>query len=144
MAENLRARDMMTAGVQCVREEQTLLDASRMMRDLSVGCLPICGADQRLKGLITDRDIVVKCCAEGMNPADVTAGSMAGVLHWVDAEAPASEAVDTMEVHQIKRLPVIDVVNGHRLVGMITEANLAKNLSDEAMAEFAARIYAAN
>ncbi|MER7759947.1 CBS domain-containing protein [Streptomyces sp. NPDC097619] len=140
----MRARDMMTSGVQCVGEHQSLRDAARMMRDLDVGCLPICGDDQRLKGMITDRDIVITCCAEGLDPASVEAGSMAGAVHWVDAEADANEAVDTMEVHQIKRLPVIDVVNGHRLIGMITEANLAKNLSDEEIAEFAVRVYAAN
>ncbi|MCF3184081.1 CBS domain-containing protein [Streptomyces polychromogenes] len=144
MTRNLRARDIMTAGVQCVREEQTLLDASRMMRDLNVGCLPICGDDQRLQGLITDRDIVLKCCAEGRDPARMKAGELAGTLHWVDADSNAQEAVDTMEVHQIKRLPVIDVAGGHRLIGMITEANLAKNLSDAEIAEFAVRVYAAN
>ncbi|KJY36521.1 MULTISPECIES: CBS domain-containing protein [Streptomyces] len=144
MTRNLRARDIMTAGVQCVREEQTLLDASRMMRDLNVGCLPICGDDQRLQGLITDRDIVLKCCAEGRDPAQMKAGELAGTLHWVDADSNAQEAVDTMEVHQIKRLPVIDVAGGHRLIGMITEANLAKNLSDAEIAEFAVRVYAAN
>lgn len=144
MDRNLRARDIMTKGVTCVREDQSLLDASRMMRDLNVGCLPICGSDERLQGLITDRDIVVKCCAEGKDPARMLAGELAGTLHWVDAESNAQEAVDTMEVHQIKRLPVIDVAGGHRLVGMITEANLAKNLSDEDIAEFAVRVYAAN
>ncbi|MCX5380576.1 CBS domain-containing protein [Streptomyces sp. NBC_00091] len=144
MNRNLRARDIMTKGVQCVRQEQSLLDASRMMRDLNVGCLPICGDDERLQGLITDRDIVVKCCAEGKDPAKVRAGELAGTLHWVDAETNAQEALDTMEIHQIKRLPVIDVAGGHRLVGMITEANLAKNLSDEDIAEFAVRVYAAN
>ncbi|MCX5192549.1 CBS domain-containing protein [Streptomyces sp. NBC_00249] len=144
MNRNLRARDIMTGDVQCVRQDQTLLDASRMMRDLNVGCLPICGNDERLQGLITDRDIVVKCCAEGKDPAQVRAGELGGVLHWVDSESSAQEAVDTMEVHQIKRLPVIDVAGGHRLVGMITEANLAKNLSDEDIAEFAVRVYAAN
>ncbi|MEV7544812.1 MULTISPECIES: CBS domain-containing protein [unclassified Streptomyces] len=144
MTRNLRARDIMTKGVQCVREDQSLLDASRMMRDLNVGCLPICGDDERLQGLITDRDIVVKCCAEGRDPAAVKAGELAGTLHWVDADGNAQEAVDTMEIHQIKRLPVIDVAGGHRLIGMITEANLAKNLSDAEIAEFAVRVYAAN
>ncbi|MFJ8159749.1 CBS domain-containing protein [Streptomyces sp. NPDC096136] len=144
MTRNLRARDIMTKGVQCVREEQSLLDAARMMRDLNVGCLPICGDDQRLQGLITDRDIVIKCCAEGKDPASTKAGELAGTLHWVDAASNAQEAVDTMEVHQIKRLPVIDVAGGHRLIGMITEANLAKNLSDAEIAEFAVRVYAAN
>ncbi|MFF4578728.1 CBS domain-containing protein [Streptomyces sp. NPDC001389] len=144
MTRNLRARDIMTKGVQCVREEQSLLDAARMMRDLNVGCLPICGDDERLQGLITDRDIVIKCCAEGRDPASMKAGELAGTLHWVDADSSAQEAVDTMEVHQIKRLPVIDVAGGHRLIGMITEANLAKNLSDAEIAEFAVRVYAAN
>ncbi|GHI83974.1 CBS domain-containing protein [Streptomyces xanthophaeus] len=144
MNRNLRARDIMSEGVQCIREDQSLVEASRMMRDLNVGCLPICGADERLQGLITDRDIVIKCCAEGMDPSRMRAGELSGTLHWIDAEANAQEAVDTMEIHQIKRLPVIDVAGGHRLVGMITEANLAKNLSDEDIAEFAVRVYAAN
>ncbi|MFE2246576.1 CBS domain-containing protein [Streptomyces lavendulae] len=144
MTRNLRARDIMTGDVQCVREDQSLLDASRMMRDLNVGALPICGNDGRLQGMITDRDIVVKCCAEGREPAGVLAGDLAGVLHWVDGDTTAQEALDTMEVHQIKRLPVIDMAGGHRLVGMITEANLAKNLSDADIAEFAVRVYAAN
>ncbi|MFD7097825.1 CBS domain-containing protein [Streptomyces xanthophaeus] len=144
MNRNLRARDIMSEGVQCIREDQSLVEASRMMRDLNVGCLPICGADERLQGLITDGDIVIKCCAEGMDPSRMRAGELSGTLHWIDAEANAQEAVDTMEIHQIKRLPVIDVAGGHRLVGMITEANLAKNLSDEDIAEFAVRVYAAN
>ncbi|MFJ7155605.1 CBS domain-containing protein [Streptomyces sp. NPDC101118] len=142
--KNLRARDIMTAGVQCCGEHQTLLDAARMMRDLDVGCLPICGDDQRLQGLITDRDIVMKCCAEGLDPATMKCGELAGTLHWVSAEASAQEAVDTMEVHQIKRLPVIDVSNGHRLIGMITEANVAKNLSDAEIAAFVSRVYVAH
>jgi CBS domain-containing protein len=143
MAENpqLKARDIMSSGVQCVGAHQSLFQASQMMRDLNVGALPICGDDNRLKGLVTDRDIVVKCCAEGIDPATVEAGSLGGELHWIDAEASASDALHTMEEHQIKRLPVIDVKMGHSLVGMITEADLARNLSDEQIAEFATRVY---
>ncbi|KPC66099.1 CBS domain-containing protein [Streptomyces chattanoogensis] len=143
MAKTLKARDIMTAGVQCVGAHQTLLDASKMMRDMNVGCLPICGDNNRLTGMITDRDIVIRCCAEGIDPATVQAGSLDRPLHWIDAEADATEVLQTMETHQIKRLPVIDVKGGHQLVGMITEANLAKNLSDEQIAEFASRVYAA-
>ncbi|ARF56594.1 CBS domain-containing protein [Streptomyces gilvosporeus] len=142
MATTLRARDIMSAGVQCVGAHQTLLDASKMMRDMNVGCLPICGDNNRLMGLITDRDIVVQCCAEGIDPATVQAGTLDKTLHWIDAEASANEVLETMETHQIKRLPVIDVKGGHQLVGMITEANLAKNLSDKQIAEFTSRVYA--
>ncbi|MET8680680.1 CBS domain-containing protein [Streptomyces sp. NPDC004647] len=141
--ESMKARDVMHAGTQCVGENQTLLDASRMMRDLNVGCVPICGSDDRLKGMITDRDIVVRCCAEGREPASVMASEFAGELHWIDAEAPITETLEIMETHQIKRLPVIDVRNGHRLVGMISEANLARNIPDEQLAEFVERVYAA-
>ena len=58
------ARDLMTPDPKCVKEDQTLADAARLMRDLDVGALPICGNDDRLKGMVTDRDIVVKCIAE--------------------------------------------------------------------------------
>ncbi|MFG2400931.1 CBS domain-containing protein [Streptomyces lydicus] len=142
MAGKLQARDIMTGGVRCVGAHESLQDAARMMRDLDVGALPICGDNNKLMGLITDRDIVVTCCAEGVDPATVQAGSLGGELHWIDAEADATDVLETMENHHIKRLPVIDVKNGHRLVGMITEANLAKNLSDRQIAEFATRVYA--
>ncbi|MEU6328255.1 CBS domain-containing protein [Streptomyces sp. NPDC047049] len=142
MASKLRARDIMSGGARCVGAHESLMDAAKMMRDLKVGCLPICGDNNRLTGMITDRDIVITCCAEGVDPATVQAGSMSGELHWIDADADASEVLRTMEDHHIKRLPVIDVKGGHQLVGMITEANLAKNLSDAEIAEFANRVYA--
>ncbi|MFJ8075515.1 CBS domain-containing protein [Streptomyces sp. NPDC096176] len=142
MAGELRAKDIMTSGAQCVGAHQSLHEAAKMMRDLDVGALPICGDNNRLTGLVTDRDIVVTCCADGVDPATVQAGTLAGDLHWIDAEADASEVLEMMESNHIKRLPVIDVAGGHRLVGMITEANVAKNLSDQQIAEFATRIYA--
>ncbi|MET7498422.1 CBS domain-containing protein [Streptomyces sp. NBC_01527] len=142
MSEKLLARDIMTGGVQCVGAHESLFEVAKTMRDLGVGCLPICGDNNRLTGLITDRDIIVKCCAEGIDPATVQAGSLNAKIHWIDAEADAADVLTTMEEHQIKRLPVIDVKGGHRLVGMITEADLAKNLSDEQIAEFVSCVYA--
>ncbi|MET8330750.1 CBS domain-containing protein [Streptomyces sp. NPDC005181] len=142
MSEKLLAQDIMSGGVQCVGAHESLFEVAKTMRDLNVGCLPICGDNNRLTGLITDRDIVIKCCAEGIDPATVQAGSLNAKVHWIDAEADAADVLATMEEHQIKRLPVIDVKGGHRLVGMITEADLAKNLSDEQIAEFASRVYA--
>ncbi|MGW6900058.1 CBS domain-containing protein [Streptomyces sp. NBC_01727] len=142
MSEKLLARDIMTGGVQCVGAHESLFEVAKTMRDLGVGCLPICGDNNRLTGLITDRDIIVKCCAEGIDPATVQAGSLNAKIHWIDAEADAADVLTIMEEHQIKRLPVIDVKGGHRLVGMITEADLAKNLSDEQIAEFVSCVYA--
>lgn len=142
MTENMRARDLMTGEARCIGAHESLFEASKMMRDLQVGCLPICGDDNRLAGMVTDRDIVVECCAEGIDPKTVQAGTLSGTLRWIDADADATEVLHTMEEHRIKRLPVVDVKNGHSLIGMITEADLARNVSDEQIAEFATRLYA--
>jgi CBS domain-containing protein len=134
-----RARDVMHPGVECIGEHDSLHAAARMMRDLGVGALPICGDDDRLKGIITDRDIVIKCCAEGQDLGTATAGELARGLVWVDADTSIEDALNQMEQHQIRRLPVIE---NHRIVGMITEADLAKELPDSKLAEFVHRIYA--
>ncbi|CAM02762.1 CBS domain-containing protein [Saccharopolyspora erythraea NRRL 2338] len=134
------ARDIMHAGAKCVNEGESLQRAAQMMRDLNVGSLPICGNDDRLHGMITDRDIVVKCCAEGKDLSQVKAGELAqGTPHWVDADADLKQVLNLMEQHQIRRLPVIA---DHRLVGMISEADLARNLSDEQLAHFVENVYA--
>jgi len=140
--QSLSARDLMSGGVQCVGAHQSLTDAARMMRDDEVGCLPICGDDNRLIGMITDRDITVRCVAEGVDPSATQAGTLAGEVFWIAADAGAGEALETMERHRIKRLPVIDTAMGHSLIGMITEADIARNLSDEQIASFATQVYA--
>ncbi|MEO3892577.1 CBS domain-containing protein [Nonomuraea sp. B5E05] len=134
-----RARDVMHEGVQCIGEHESLRVASQMMCDLGVGALPICGDDDRLKGIITDRDIVVLCCAHGKDIDQITAGELARGLVWVDADADLEEALFKMEQHHIKRLPVLE---GHRLAGIISEADLAKELPDSKLAEFVHRVYA--
>ena len=70
------AREIMTGGPECVGERETLLDAARKMKELDVGSLPICGEDNRLKGILTDRDIVIRCLAEGGDPRTATAGEL--------------------------------------------------------------------
>ncbi len=132
-------RDMMHPGAECIGENDNLQKAAAMMRDLGVGALPICGEDDRLKGIITDRDIVIKCCAEGKDLAQTKAGQLAQGLVYVDANASVEDALQKMEQNQIKRLPVIE---NHRIVGMISEADLAKNLPEDKLAEFVHRVYA--
>ena len=62
------ARELMTDHADCVRTSDTLVTAAQRMKELDVGAMPICGDDDRLAGMITDRDIVVKCIAEGGDP----------------------------------------------------------------------------
>jgi CBS domain-containing protein len=132
------ARDIMTPDPTCVKEDQTLVDAARLLRDLDVGALPICGNDNRLKGMLTDRDIVVKCIAEGGDPATVTAGSLGeGKPITIGADDDLSKALELMQQHQVRRLPVID---GHDLVGIISQADIALSLSPSETAETVAEI----
>jgi len=134
-----RARDIMHPGAECITENDTLATAAQRMRDLGVGSLPICGADDRLHGIITDRDIVVRCIAEGRDPAQMRTADLAqGTVYWVDAAADVDEVLREMEDHQVKRLPVID---NHRLVGLISEADLARNLSEDRLAEFVEKVF---
>lgn len=135
------ARDIMHPGVQCISESESLYEAAQKMRDLDVGSLPICGADDRLHGIITDRDIVVKCIAAGRDPRATTAMQLAQeTVVWVDATADEDEVLRLMEQHQIRRLPVLE---NHRLVGIISEADVARRLADDKVAQFAEKVYAA-
>src|SRR3954451_15866503 len=117
------ARDIMTGGVECVQEDETVQDAARKMDQLGVGALPICGSDDRLKGMLTDRDIVVKVIAQGKDPASTRAGDLAeGKPVTIGADDSVEEALQTMKDHKVRRLPVID---GHDLIGIVSQADLA-------------------
>lgn len=131
----------MTTGTQCIQEDQTLAEAARMMRDLDVGSLPICGADGKLHGMITDRDIVVKCIADGGDCTQTQAGDLAqGSIHWVSADADIDDVLAQMSEHQVKRMPV---VQDHRLIGMISETDLTKSTIDNArLADVVSDVYA--
>ncbi len=122
------AREIMTPDVTCVGEKETLADAAKKMADLGVGSLPICGEDNRLKGMVTDRDIVVKALAKGRNPGDVTAGELGeGKPITIGADDDAQEILRTMSQYKVRRLPVID---GHQLVGIVAVADVARALPD--------------
>jgi CBS domain-containing protein len=123
------AREIMSGSAECARFGETIADAARKMRDLDVGALPICGSDDRLHGMITDRDIVVRCVAEGRDPASIDVEEFsADKPVTIGADDSVDEALKTMAEHGVRRLPVID---GHDLVGMLTQADVAKNLSDD-------------
>jgi CBS domain-containing protein len=136
------ARDIMSTGVRCIPASETLDRAAQLMRTMNVGALPICDVNDRMTGMLTDRDIVVKCVAMGHDPAEVTAGELAeGTPRWIDADASIGEALAEMKKHQIRRLPVVE---DKKLIGMISEADIARSLSQMDVHSFAARVYAAN
>ncbi|MET3721002.1 MULTISPECIES: CBS domain-containing protein [unclassified Arthrobacter] len=133
-------REFMTTDARCIKENQSLVEAARMMQDLDCGSLPICGDDGKLKGLITDRDIVLRCVAAGRNPGEMMARDLAsGKPHWIDADANIDAAIEMMEQYQIRRLPVIA---DHKLVGIISQGDIARNYSEERVGELVEHVSA--
>jgi CBS domain-containing protein len=123
------ARDVMSGGAECIGENESLAEAARKMKQLDVGALPICGEDDRLKGMVTDRDIVIKVLAEGKDPESTNAGELGeGKPVTIGADDSIKETLKTMAEHQVRRLPVID---GHDLVGIIAVADIARELDDD-------------
>jgi CBS domain-containing protein len=123
-----KVRDAMHEGCECIGENKSLIDAAVRMEQLDVGVLPICGEDDRLKGMLTDRDIVVKALAHGKDPGATTVGSLAqGKPLTIMSDASIDQALDIMREHAVRRLPVLD--ENKRLCGMITEADIATAVS---------------
>lgn len=135
------AREIMTGGVECARTTDTLADVATKMRDLDVGALPICGDDDRLAGMITDRDIVVRCVAEGHDPSSDRVEAFAGDKPvTIGADDDIDEILRTMKQYGVRRLPVID---GHDLVGIVSLADVAKNCPDDKLADLVETISSA-
>ena len=127
------AREIMTTDVTCVGENEYLSAAAKKMADLDVGSLPICGVDNRIKGIITDHDIVLKVLGKGKDPATIKAGALAqGETVTIDANDDAAAILATMSQHQVRRLPVID---DDHLIGMIALADVARAMSDRPVGE---------
>lgn len=120
------ARDIMTIGAECVRTDQTAADASRIMAEQHVGALPICGPDDKIKGVVTDRDIVLKVLAQGRDAATFPAGDLnQDEPVTIGADDPTDEVMATMTKHKVRRLPVID---HDALVGVVSLPEVAQSL----------------
>ena len=121
------ARDLMTPRPRCIGVNDSLRIAASVMADLDVGALPICGEDGKLKGMLTDRDIVVGAIALGMDPETTPASALAkGKPVTVDADDDIRVALDRMQENQVRRLPVM---TDRRLVGIVSQADVARSLS---------------
>ena len=133
----------MSSDCTCVGEHDSLLDAAQQLARLDVGAMPICGDDDRLKGMITDRDIVVKVLAQGKDPSSTKAGEVGqgdGQTVTIGADDSIEDALRTMARHKVRRLPVID---GHECVGTISQADIATNIDEEKVGDLVEAISAA-
>ena len=124
-----KARDIMTGSPECAGEKDSIIDVSKKLAKLDVGAMPICGEDDRLKGMITDRDIAVRVLAEDRDPRSTTAGDLAqGKPVTIGADDGIDEVIRTMSEYKVRRLPVID---GRKLIGIISQADVANNVDEE-------------
>jgi CBS domain-containing protein len=128
----------MTSGAECANEGDTLLQAAQRMAELNVGALPICSAEKRLIGVITDRDIVIHGLAAGRDPSQTAVTELAqGEAVTVGADDDAEEIIRTVSRYQVRRLPVID---GHQLVGVVALADVAKALPESKVGDLVAAL----
>jgi len=129
----MTVKDIMTPNPECIRPDATLQEAARRMRDLDVGPLPVCGDDDHLAGMITDRDITVRAVAEGKDPKTTTVReAMTDEIVHVYEDQDVADAAQVMEQKQIRRLVVLN--HDHRLVGIVSLGDLAVESGDRTKA----------
>jgi CBS domain-containing protein len=133
------AREIMTPTAQWVDESATAADVAQKLASDDFGALPVCDGQGHLKGMVTDRDLVVKVMARGKDPRSVKASELADQpeVVTIGADDPGEEAVRTMKKYGVRRLPVID---GHRLVGMVSQADIARALPDSKVGDLVGAI----
>ncbi len=121
-------RDVMTRGVECVGPEDTIRTAAQKMKSLNAGSIPICDND-RLAGMLTDRDIAVRAVADGRDPTvcKVRDAMTPDVVYCFDDQS-VEEAERVMKEKQIRRVLVLD--RAKRLVGIVSLGDLAVRTGD--------------
>ena len=121
----MKARDIMTANPESVTATDSIQAAARIMRDSDVGIVPVVDDEgsRRLRGVITDRDIAVRCVAEGRDGNCRVSDLMSGDLVTARPDDDVSKVMDRMKTEQVRRIPVID--DSDRLVGIIAQADIA-------------------
>ena len=134
----VQVKDIMARKVEAISPTTSVAEAAEIMKAHDVGALPVCDGN-RLVGMLTDRDIIVRSTAEGFHPETVQAGEVMtrnAVYGFEDQDV--AEASRIMEENQIRRLPILD--RQKRLVGMLSLGDIAlgtdnKELAGEALRE---------
>jgi len=122
-------KDVMTRGVECVRPRDSIAQAAEKMRERNVGSLPVCGYDDHLAGVITDRDVTVRSTANSSDPAEtLVATVMTPDVIYCFEDQDVGAAVKLMKEKQVRRLVVLN--RDKRLVGIVSLGDLAVKTGD--------------
>lgn len=119
----MKVQEIMTKNVIGIGPEETVEVAARTLNQYNIGALPVCGTDGKLCGMVTDRDLVIRCMAAGYNPANTKVKQvMTGQVTSVRPDMDVDLAAHLMGRQQIRRLPVTE--NG-KLCGMLSLGDMA-------------------
>jgi CBS domain-containing protein len=128
----MRVSEVMTRGAECIDPDATLQEAAAKMKLMDVGALPVCEND-RLAGMVTDRDITVRSVSDGHDPCtDRVRDAMTPGVIYCTEDQDVAEAARLMQEHQVRRLPVLN--RQKRLVGIVSLGDLAVETQDEQLA----------
>jgi CBS domain-containing protein len=118
-----KIQDIMSPKFQFVTPEKTLQDVAQMMRDLDFGFMPV-GENDRLIGMVTDRDIAVRAVAEGKGPSTAVREVMTEKTYYCYNDQDVDEVCDNMAEIKVRRLPVVD--RNKRLVGIVSLGDVSQ------------------
>lgn len=129
----MKVKDVMHSGVEWVAPDTTIFDIANLMKKGDIGAVPV-GENDKLIGMITDRDIVTRAVSEERDVKEISAKDVMtkGIFYCVENE-DLGDAVRIMEDHKIRRLPVIN--KDKRMVGMLSLGDIADAASHELSGE---------
>ena len=131
----MKVKQFMTDGIEALAPNETVLNASRLMKKYDIGSLPVIDESSQVIGIVTDRDIVVRVFADILPMNTKVEDIMTHPVHTIIETAEVGEAISLMANKQVRRLPVVD--NNHKLVGMISLGDLAVHQLTDGRAEIA-------
>ncbi len=131
----MQVQEIMTTMVEIIDPNTTIRDAARKMREENIGALPV-GENDRLIGMVTDRDIAMRGVAAEQSAGDTTVRDvMSEKIYYCFDDQDIDEVAQAMAQHQVRRLPVLN--RDKRLVGFVSLADLSRNVGDAAKAAIA-------
>ena len=140
----MNVQSVMTEKIVAVNQLEPVSSAARLMLRHNLGALPVCDDKGKLRGILTDRDIVTRCVAADMDPEDTMIREiMSRGIQTCSAGDDASSALEAMSAHQVRRLPVVE--ESGKLVGMVSLGDLARSSASsmeaaEALSEISSNI----
>jgi CBS domain-containing protein len=113
----------MSTGVEIASPEDPIRNVARTMREIDAGSMPV-GENDRLVGMITDRDIAIRAVAEGLGPDTKVRGIMSTDVRWCYEDEDVEDVAEQMAEHKIRRLPVLS--RQKRLIGVVSLGDLSQ------------------